>query len=198
MTPAECAAGLPACLPAGPHCFDAAGAAPETWQCMAALSQQLTCHAPRARLPSVCVLQVNYPGARTLYEKYRGQEGFNILAFSCNQVGGQWGCLVCVSAAGCGGSREATKQCHCLPPDCLQFGGQAPGTSQEEREYAWRKFGFEFDVFDKIEVSRRQQWAKKVAVAFFLFSFFWRKQYVYHTPLPTPDRLLPSISFVCR
>jgi hypothetical protein len=35
----------------------------------------------------------------------------------------------------------------------LQFGGQAPGTSQEEREWAWRKFGFEFDVFDKIEVN---------------------------------------------
>ena len=40
---------------------------------------------------------------------------------------------------------------------CLQFGGQAPGTSQEEREWAWRKFGFEFDVFDKIEVSPPNQ-----------------------------------------
>lgn len=36
---------------------------------------------------------------------------------------------------------------------CNQFGGQAPGTSQEEREWAWRKFGFKFDVFDKIEVN---------------------------------------------
>jgi hypothetical protein len=30
---------------------------------------------------------------------------------------------------------------------------QAPGSSEEEREYAWRKFGFEFDVFDKIDVN---------------------------------------------
>lgn len=36
---------------------------------------------------------------------------------------------------------------------CNQFGGQAPGTSQEEREYAWRKFGFEFPVMDKVEVN---------------------------------------------
>ncbi|PSC67567.1 hypothetical protein C2E20_8780 [Micractinium conductrix] len=63
------------------------------------------------------VNNVNYPGARALYNKYRDQ-GFNIIAFPCNQ-----------------------------------FGGQAPGSSQEEREYAWRKFGFEFDVFDKIEVN---------------------------------------------
>ncbi|KAI3429653.1 hypothetical protein D9Q98_005738 [Chlorella vulgaris] len=51
------------------------------------------------------------------YDKYKS-EGFNIIAFPCNQ-----------------------------------FGGQAPGTSQYEREWAWRKFGFEFDVFDKIEVN---------------------------------------------
>lgn len=36
---------------------------------------------------------------------------------------------------------------------CNQFGGQAPGTSQEEREFAWSKFGMEFPVFDKIEVN---------------------------------------------
>jgi Glutathione peroxidase len=29
---------------------------------------------------------------------------------------------------------------------CNQFGGQAPGTSEEERQYAYRKFGFEFPV----------------------------------------------------
>jgi len=35
-----------------------------------------------------------------------------------------------------------------------QFGGQAPGTSEEERAYAYRKFGTEsFDVFDKIDVN---------------------------------------------
>jgi len=60
---------------------------------------------------------VNYPGLRTLYDKYKG-DGFALCAFSCNQ-----------------------------------FGGQAPGTSQEERDWAVRKFGFEFDVFDKIDVN---------------------------------------------
>lgn len=35
---------------------------------------------------------------------------------------------------------------------CDQFGGQAPGSSDEEREYAFYKFGFEFPVFDKLEV----------------------------------------------
>eukprot|EP00897_Mesotaenium_endlicherianum_P010181 jgi/Mesen1/9191/ME000591S08508 len=29
---------------------------------------------------------------------------------------------------------------------CNQFGGQAPGSSEEEREYAFYKFGFELDV----------------------------------------------------
>jgi glutathione peroxidase len=36
---------------------------------------------------------------------------------------------------------------------CNQFGGQAPGTSQQEREFAWKKFGFEFPIMDKIEVN---------------------------------------------
>lgn len=36
---------------------------------------------------------------------------------------------------------------------CNQFGGQAPGSSEEERAWAFRKFGFEFDVFDKLEVN---------------------------------------------
>lgn len=36
---------------------------------------------------------------------------------------------------------------------CNQFGGQAPGTSEEERQWAFRKFGFEFPVMDKIEVN---------------------------------------------
>lgn len=52
---------------------------------------------------------------RTLYQKYKA-EGFNLIAFPCNQ-----------------------------------FGGQAPGTSQEQREAAFAKFGFEFDVMDHIE-----------------------------------------------
>lgn len=44
-------------------------------------------------------------------ERY-GAEGFNLIAFPCNQ-----------------------------------FGGQAPGSSEEERTYAIKKFGFEFDVY---------------------------------------------------
>ncbi|KAK9811092.1 hypothetical protein WJX73_001991 [Symbiochloris irregularis] len=39
---------------------------------------------------------------------------------------------------------------------CNQFGGQAPGTSQEERDYAFGKFGFEFPVMDKIDVNGDQ------------------------------------------
>ena len=35
----------------------------------------------------------------------------------------------------------------------MQFGGQAPGTSQDQRDAAIRKFGFEFDVMDKILVN---------------------------------------------
>jgi len=40
-----------------------------------------------------------------------------------------------------------------LAVPCNQFGGQAPGTSEEERAWAFRKFGFEFDVYDKIDVN---------------------------------------------
>lgn len=36
---------------------------------------------------------------------------------------------------------------------CNQFGGQAPGTSEEERQFAYSKFGFEFPVMDKIDVN---------------------------------------------
>ena len=37
---------------------------------------------------------------------------------------------------------------------CNQFGGQAPGSSEEERAYAIRKFGLEdLLVFDKVEVN---------------------------------------------
>lgn len=60
---------------------------------------------------------MNYPSLRSLYDRYRA-DGFNLIAFPCNQ-----------------------------------FGGQAPGTSDEERAWAFRKFGFEFDVFDKIDVN---------------------------------------------
>lgn len=40
---------------------------------------------------------------------------------------------------------------------CNQFGRQAPGTSQEERAVAWRRFGLEFPVFDKIDVNGSQE-----------------------------------------
>jgi len=33
-----------------------------------------------------------------------------------------------------------------------QFGGQAPGTDEEERAWALKKFGIDFDVFDHIAV----------------------------------------------
>ncbi|KAK9802053.1 hypothetical protein WJX73_007945 [Symbiochloris irregularis] len=36
---------------------------------------------------------------------------------------------------------------------CNQFGGQAPGTSEEEREYAYKKFGISFPIMDKINVN---------------------------------------------
>ncbi|KAK3237624.1 hypothetical protein CYMTET_52316 [Cymbomonas tetramitiformis] len=36
-----------------------------------------------------------------------------------------------------------------------QFGCQAPGSSDEERAYAWKKFGFEFPVMDKIAVKNK-------------------------------------------
>lgn len=66
-----------------------------------------------AAYPSVThhTQNTNYPALRTLYETYKA-DGFNLVAFPCNQ-----------------------------------FGGQAPGSSEEERAWAFRKFGFEFDVF---------------------------------------------------
>ena len=33
-----------------------------------------------------------------------------------------------------------------------QFGGQAPGTDEEERAWALKKFGIDFDVFDHVAV----------------------------------------------
>lgn len=60
---------------------------------------------------------MNYPGLRTLYDRYN-KDGFTLAAFPCNQ-----------------------------------FGGQAPGTSEEERAWAFKKFGFEFDCYDKIDVN---------------------------------------------
>ncbi|KAK9839482.1 hypothetical protein WJX81_004921 [Elliptochloris bilobata] len=61
---------------------------------------------------------VNYPGLRELYEKY-GNDGFRIIAFPCNQ-----------------------------------FGGQAPGTDEEERAFAIKKFGIQsLPVMDKLDVN---------------------------------------------
>lgn len=36
---------------------------------------------------------------------------------------------------------------------CNQFGGQAPGSDEEERQAALRKFGIEFPVADKLLVN---------------------------------------------
>ena len=35
----------------------------------------------------------------------------------------------------------------------FQFGGQAPGSSDEERAYAFKKFRIEFPCFDKVDVN---------------------------------------------
>jgi glutathione peroxidase-family protein len=61
--------------------------------------------------PALYPQNTNYPALRTLYDTYKA-DGFNLVAFPCNQ-----------------------------------FGGQAPGSSEEERAWAFKKFGFEFDVF---------------------------------------------------
>lgn len=92
-------------------------------------------------------------------------QGFMLCAFPCNQV-----CFRCLGwlqsanfaiheqrmdadvSGACGGrcggqlsNAQATGQRSVRLPRLPfpQFGGQAPGTSQEEREWAWRKFGFE-------------------------------------------------------
>lgn len=44
--------------------------------------------------------------------------------------------------------------CPTLQFSCNQFGGQAPGTSEEERQWAFRKFGFEFPVMVRCAVAR--------------------------------------------
>jgi glutathione peroxidase-family protein len=51
---------------------------------------------------------------------------------------------------------------------CVQFGGQAPGTSDEERQYAYRKFGFEFPMM--VSMSLCDIWAH-VTEMFLLPSF---------------------------
>lgn len=57
---------------------------------------------------------MNYPGLRALVERH-ASEGFGVIAFPCNQ-----------------------------------FGGQAPGSSEEERQFAYSKFGFEFPVMVRL------------------------------------------------
>lgn len=64
-------------------------------------------------------------------------------------------CLAAAASAtaAAAASPAAVCRCHaflaftrCPSATTPQFGGQAPGTSQEEREWAWKKFGVEFDV----------------------------------------------------
>lgn len=56
------------------------------------------CLPPNTTPPdALCAPQnTNYPALRTLYEKYKA-DGFNLIAFPCNQArrqdGGWWGCL---------------------------------------------------------------------------------------------------------
>ena len=81
----------------------------------------------------------NYPAFRELYQKYHDQ-GFEIIAFPANQFGGAF------SAPSLG---------HRLRADAhtpLAAAGQAPGTDEEERAWALKKFGIDFDVFDHIAV----------------------------------------------
>lgn len=87
-----------------PSCVETRGC---VWFCSGSVSR----HAAAGRQGADTALLL----CRTLYQKYKA-EGFNLIAFPCNQ-----------------------------------FGGQAPGTSQEQREAAFAKFGFEFDVMDHIE-----------------------------------------------
>ncbi len=81
---------------------------------------------------------MNYAGLKALYEKYKA-DGFTFCAFPCNQFGGQVGFAVACN------HRPLMKSSLSL--------SQAPGTSQEEREWAFKKVGYEFDVFDKIDVN---------------------------------------------
>ena len=49
---------------------------------------------------------------------------------------------------------------------CNQFAGQAPGSSEEERQYAFRKFGFEFPIMvGNLLIAG--------SVRFFFFFFSW-------------------------
>ena len=93
------------------------------------------CIAARSR---VLRADSNYPSLRYLYDKYHDQ-GLELIAFSSNQFGGQ------VRAhRGAGPARGgADKPCHLC---------QAPGTDEEERAWAHKKFGFEFPVFDHVAV----------------------------------------------
>jgi glutathione peroxidase-family protein len=70
-----------------------------------------------------------------------GDSGFEVLGFVCNQV------RPCNprSHRCCWADAGGSTVCRRLTTT-PQFGGQAPGTSQEEREYAWKKFGKEFPV----------------------------------------------------
>lgn len=124
------------------------------------------------------LLLLSFPnsGLRTLLEKYR-PDGFEVAAVSCNQVRhchrlsrpppksripracvpalvGLW------SPPAHAGSTQAVISIELAPPALPhpsrrpQFGGQAPGTDEEEREAAYRKFGTrDFEVYDHILVN---------------------------------------------
>lgn len=94
------------------------------------------------------VQNVNYPGLRMLLEKYGGSSGkFDVLAFPCNQFGGQ----VCAapqvySRVLCNVQVMSTYMRHRTQQ--LQACLQAPLGSEGERAYAYKKFGLDtFPVF---------------------------------------------------
>ena len=67
----------------------------------------------------------------------------------------------------------------------MQFGGQAPGSSEEERDAALRKFGIEFDVLDKLDVNG--------STAHPLYQFLRREQPV---SVPRTGRTPPGSSAI--
>ena len=54
---------------------------------------------------------------------------------------GQFRAVLPTVTAEVGAHSRQPPRCHLSTHRCNQFGGQAPGTSQEEREFAWRKVG---------------------------------------------------------
>jgi len=92
-----------------------------------------------------------------IYNKYKDQ-GFEILAFPCNQVS------------------YFVQMVWCWPAE--QFGGQEPGTNEEICTFARSKFKVTFKIFDKINVNGSEahplyQWLKKEGSGFMFDAIKW-------------------------